>query len=40
MAEIGAVLGVCESRVSQLRSLAIARMRATLSEAIPSGRAH
>ena len=40
MAEIGAVLGVCESRVSQLRSLAIARLRSSLSEAIPAGRAH
>lgn len=32
MAEIGAVLGVCESRVSQLRSLAIARLRSALRE--------
>jgi len=30
LAEIGAVLGVCESRVSQIRSLAIARLRASL----------
>jgi len=30
MAEIGEVLGVCESRVSQLRSLAISRLRSTL----------
>jgi RNA polymerase sigma factor FliA len=32
MAEIGEVLGVCESRVSQLRSLAISRLRSTLNE--------
>ncbi|MGE3276362.1 MAG: sigma-70 family RNA polymerase sigma factor [Vicinamibacterales bacterium] len=32
MAEIGAVIGVCESRVSQLRSLAISRLRASLRE--------
>jgi RNA polymerase sigma factor for flagellar operon FliA len=32
MAEIGEVLGVCESRVSQLRSLAISRLRTTLRE--------
>ncbi|MDP1569089.1 MAG: RNA polymerase sigma factor FliA [Vicinamibacterales bacterium] len=30
MAEIGAVIGVSESRVSQLRSLAISRLRASL----------
>lgn len=30
MAEIGAVIGVCESRVSQLRSLAISRLRTGL----------
>jgi RNA polymerase sigma factor for flagellar operon FliA len=30
LAEIGAVIGVCESRVSQLRSLALRRLRATL----------
>jgi RNA polymerase sigma factor for flagellar operon FliA len=30
MAEIGAVLGVSESRVSQLRSLALSRLRASL----------
>jgi RNA polymerase sigma factor FliA len=30
MAEIGAVIGVCESRVSQLRSLAISRLRTSL----------
>lgn len=30
MAEIGAVIGVCESRVSQLRSLALSRLRSSL----------
>ena len=30
--EIGAVLGVSESRVSQLHTQAVARMRATLKE--------
>jgi DNA-directed RNA polymerase specialized sigma subunit len=30
MAEIGAVIGVCESRVSQLRSLALSRLRTAL----------
>ncbi len=30
LAEIGEVLGVCESRVSQLRTLAISRLRTTL----------
>ena len=30
MAEIGAVIGVCESRVSQLRSLALSRLRTSL----------
>ena len=30
MAEIGAVIGVCESRVSQLRSLAVTRLRASM----------
>jgi RNA polymerase sigma factor for flagellar operon FliA len=40
MAEIGAVLGVCESRVSQLRSLAIARLRSTLTEALLPDTAH
>jgi RNA polymerase sigma factor for flagellar operon FliA len=30
MAEIGAVIGVCESRVSQLRSLALSRLRTGL----------
>jgi RNA polymerase sigma factor FliA len=43
MAEIGAVIGVCESRVSQLRSLALSRlrtsMRAPLARAREPGRA-
>jgi RNA polymerase sigma factor for flagellar operon FliA len=30
MAEIGEVIGVCESRVSQLRSLALSRLRASM----------
>ena len=30
MAEIGKVIGVCESRVSQLRSLALSRLRASM----------
>ncbi len=30
LAEIGEVIGVCESRVSQLRSLAITRLRTLL----------
>jgi RNA polymerase sigma factor for flagellar operon FliA len=34
LAEIGAVIGVGESRVSQLRSLAISRLRATLRESL------
>ncbi len=34
MAEIGEVIGVCESRVSQLRSLAISRLRASLRAAL------
>ncbi len=34
MAEIGEVIGVCESRVSQLRSLAISRLRASLRTAL------
>jgi RNA polymerase sigma factor for flagellar operon FliA len=34
MAEIGAVIGVCESRVSQLRSLALSRLRASLRAAL------
>jgi RNA polymerase sigma factor for flagellar operon FliA len=39
MAEIGEVLGVCESRVSQLRSLALSRLRATLRESLPLAKA-
>ncbi|HVB38971.1 MAG TPA: FliA/WhiG family RNA polymerase sigma factor [Vicinamibacterales bacterium] len=41
MAEIGEVIGVCESRVSQLRSLALSRLRASLRESVglPDGRA-
>jgi RNA polymerase sigma factor for flagellar operon FliA len=39
LAEIGAVIGVGESRVSQLRSLAISRLRATLRESLGTGRA-
>ncbi len=34
MAEIGEVIGVCESRVSQLRSLAISRLRTSLRETL------
>ncbi|MDE3154011.1 MAG: FliA/WhiG family RNA polymerase sigma factor [Acidobacteriota bacterium] len=34
MAEIGEVIGVCESRVSQLRSLALSRLRASLRASI------
>ena len=34
MAEIGAVIGVCESRVSQLRSLALSRLRVSLKESL------
>jgi|EndMetStandDraft_4_1072995.scaffolds.fasta_scaffold16825_2 RNA polymerase sigma factor for flagellar operon FliA len=34
MAEIGKVIGVCESRVSQLRSLALSRLRATMKTAL------
>ena len=34
MAEIGAVIGVCESRVSQLRSLSLSRLRASLRESL------
>lgn len=39
MAEVGAVIGVCESRVSQLRSLAVSRLRATLRATLPIGAA-
>lgn len=34
LAEIGEVLGVCESRVSQLRTLAISRLRTSLHSAL------
>jgi RNA polymerase sigma factor for flagellar operon FliA len=34
LAEIGEVIGVCESRVSQLRSLALSRLRTILRDAI------
>ena len=34
LAEIGQVIGVGESRVSQLRSLAISRLRTTLRETL------
>lgn len=34
MAEIGEVIGVCESRVSQLRSLALSRLRVSLRDAL------
>jgi RNA polymerase sigma factor for flagellar operon FliA len=34
MAEIGKVIGVCESRVSQLRSLALSRLRTSLKAAL------
>ncbi|MDO8834254.1 MAG: FliA/WhiG family RNA polymerase sigma factor [Vicinamibacterales bacterium] len=39
MAEIGEVLGVCESRVSQLRSLAISRLRTSLRETVSLAKA-
>lgn len=39
MAEIGEVLGVCESRVSQLRSLAISRLRTSLRETVDLAKA-
>jgi RNA polymerase sigma factor for flagellar operon FliA len=34
LAEIGEVIGVCESRVSQLRSLAVSRLRTSLRESL------
>jgi RNA polymerase sigma factor for flagellar operon FliA len=34
MAEIGEVIGVCESRVSQLRSLALSRLRTSLKKTL------
>jgi RNA polymerase sigma factor FliA len=36
MAQIGGVIGVCESRVSQLRSLALSRLRSSLREPLAS----
>ena len=39
MAEIGEVIGVCESRVSQLRSLAMSRLRGPARVARPDGEA-
>ena len=38
MAEIGEVIGVCESRVSQLRSLALSRLRTSLRESLGQAR--
>jgi RNA polymerase sigma factor for flagellar operon FliA len=35
--EIGEVIGVCESRVSQLRSLAVSRLRLSMKEALGIG---
>jgi RNA polymerase sigma factor for flagellar operon FliA len=37
--EIGAVMGVSESRVSQLHTQAVARLRAALKEQLWTGRA-
>jgi RNA polymerase sigma factor for flagellar operon FliA len=34
MAEVGAVIGICESRVSQLRSVALSRLRVSLRESL------
>ena len=39
MAEVGRVIGVCESRVSQLRSLAVTRLRAHMAESLQPPRA-
>ena len=36
LAEIGEVIGVCESRVSQLRSLAVSRLRSSLHDSLGS----
>ena len=35
--EIGEVIGVCESRVSQLRALAVSRLRVTMRETLGVG---
>jgi DNA-directed RNA polymerase specialized sigma24 family protein len=40
MKEVGSVLGIGESRVSQLHSLALVRMRARLQELMQSRTAH
>jgi len=40
LAEIGAVIGVGESRVSQLRSQAIARLRSLLNESLNPKKTH
>jgi RNA polymerase sigma factor for flagellar operon FliA len=40
LAEIGEVIGVCESRVSQLRSLAISRLRTLLRRSLGLAEAH
>ena len=37
MAEIGEVIGVCESRVSQLRSLALSRLRTSMRASLARG---
>jgi RNA polymerase sigma factor for flagellar operon FliA len=37
LAEIGEVIGVCESRVSQLRSLAVSRLRTSLRDSMDGG---
>jgi RNA polymerase sigma factor for flagellar operon FliA len=37
--EIGEVIGVCESRVSQLRSLAVSRLRVSMRETLGAGEA-
>jgi len=38
MKEVGAVLGIGESRVSQIHSLAVVRLRARLEEVMKSGK--
>jgi RNA polymerase sigma factor for flagellar operon FliA len=40
MKEVGAVLGIGESRVSQIHSLAVVRLRSRMEEMLGSGRAH
>jgi RNA polymerase sigma factor for flagellar operon FliA len=39
MSEIGEVIGVCESRVSQLRSLAVTRLRTHMTESLQAPKA-